>query len=40
VAQELGVAYDAHYINIMKDEQFGSGFVAANPNSKIPTLVD
>ena len=31
--------YDAYLINIDGD-QFGSGFVAANPNSKIPTLVD
>lgn len=38
--QEIGVAYDAHFINIMKNDQFGSGFVAANLNSKIPTLVD
>jgi len=32
--------YDAHLINIGQGEQFGSGFVAANPNSKIPALVD
>ncbi len=32
--------YDAWLINIGESEQFGSGFVAANPNSKIPTLVD
>ena len=31
--------YDAYLINIDGD-QFGSGFVAANPNSKIPALVD
>lgn len=35
-----GAAYDAHRIDIMKGEQFGSGFVAINPNSKIPALVD
>ena len=28
--------YDAHLINIMAGEQFSSGFVAVNPNSKIP----
>jgi len=32
--------YDAHLINIMEGDQFGSGFVAVNPNSKIPALVD
>ena len=32
--------YDAWTIDIMSGEQFGSDFVAANPNSKIPALVD
>jgi len=32
--------YDAYFINIAEGDQFGSGFVAANPNSKIPALVD
>jgi len=32
--------YDAWLINIMEGTQFGSGFVAANPNSKIPALMD
>ena len=32
--------YDAHLIRIHQGEQFGSGFVAANPNSKIPAMVD
>jgi GST-like protein len=32
--------YDAYFINIGEGDQFGSGFVAANPNSKIPALVD
>jgi len=32
--------YDAWLIKIGEGEQFGSGFVAANPNSKIPALVD
>lgn len=39
----LGVAeaeYDAYVINIGKGDQFGSGFVGINPNSKIPALVD
>jgi GST-like protein len=32
--------YDAHLINIMEGDQFGSEFVGINPNSKIPALVD
>src|SRR6266705_3676800 len=32
--------YDAWLIKIGEGDQFGSGFVAANPNSKIPALVD
>jgi GST-like protein len=35
-----GAEYDAWLINIMSGDQFSSGFVAANPNSKIPALVD
>jgi GSH-dependent disulfide-bond oxidoreductase len=35
-----GAEYDAWLINIGKGDQFGSGFVAVNPNSKIPALVD
>ena len=32
--------YDAWLINIGEGDQFGSGFVAVNPNSKIPALLD
>ncbi len=32
--------YDAWMINIMEGDQFGSGFVGVNPNSKIPALLD
>ncbi|MGB5444168.1 MAG: glutathione-dependent disulfide-bond oxidoreductase [Psychromonas sp.] len=32
--------YDAHLIKISEGDQFSSGFVAINPNSKIPALVD
>lgn len=35
-----GAEYDAWLVRINDGEQFGSGFVAANPNSKIPALVD
>jgi len=40
---ELGTTeaeYDAWLVNIGEGDQFGSGFVSANPNSKIPVLVD
>lgn len=39
----LGVSaaeYDAYLVKIGDGDQFGSGFVDANPNSKIPALVD
>ncbi|MDG1387722.1 MAG: glutathione-dependent disulfide-bond oxidoreductase [Halioglobus sp.] len=32
--------YDAYLINISEGDQFGSDFVAANPNSKIPAMMD
>jgi len=35
-----GAEYDAWLIKIGDGDQFGSGFVAANPNSKIPVMVD
>jgi GST-like protein len=35
-----GAEYDAWLIRIGQGDQFGSGFVAINPNSKIPALVD
>ncbi len=35
-----GAEYDAWLINIGDGDQFGSGFVEANPNSKIPALMD
>jgi GST-like protein len=35
-----GAEYDAFLIKIGDSEQFGSGFVALNPNSKIPALLD
>lgn len=37
---EAGAEYDAHLINIGDGDQFSSGFVAINPNSKIPALLD
>jgi len=38
--EELGIDYDANCISISKGDQFTSGFVSINPNSKIPALVD
>ena len=35
-----GAEYDAHLISIGEGDQFGSGFVDINPNSKIPALMD
>jgi GST-like protein len=35
-----GAEYDAWLIRIQEGDQFGSGFVAVNPNSKIPALLD
>jgi GST-like protein len=37
---EAGAEYDAYPIRISDGDQFGSGFVEINPNSKIPALVD
>ena len=39
-AGHSGAEYDAYSINISKGDQFGSDFVAINPNSKIPALLD
>ena len=39
-AGHAGAEYDAWPVEIGKGDQFGSGFVAINPNSKIPALAD
>ncbi len=39
-AGHAGAEYDAWLIRIGEGDQFGSGFVAVNPNSKIPALLD
>ena len=39
-AGHAGAEYDAWLVRIHDGEQFGSGFVGINPNSKIPALVD
>jgi len=38
--EECGLPYKVHEINIGQDEQFTPGFMAINPNSKIPAIVD
>lgn len=38
--EELGIPYEAHRIHIGNQDQFGSGFVEVNPNSKIPAAID
>ena len=38
--EECGLAYRVHEINIGRDEQFTPEFLAINPNSKIPAIVD
>ncbi|MCK0068146.1 glutathione-dependent disulfide-bond oxidoreductase [Kordiimonas laminariae] len=37
---KLDADYDAWLVNISEGDQFGSGFVGVNPNSKIPALLD
>lgn len=39
-AGHAGAEYDAWLVNINAGDQFGSGFVSVNPNSKIPAMVD
>jgi GST-like protein len=39
-AGHSGAEYDAWLINIGDGDQFGSGFVDINPNSKIPAMMD
>ncbi len=38
--EELGLAYQAHEINIGKGEQFAPEFLAISPNNRIPAIVD
>ena len=39
-AGHTGAEYNAYTINILEGAQFGSGFDGANPNSKIPAMID
>ena len=38
--EECALAYNLHPINIAKDDQFTPEFIAINPNSKIPAMID
>jgi GST-like protein len=38
--EEVGLPYNVHKIDITKDEQFKPEYVAINPNSKIPAIID
>ena len=38
--EELELPYNVHPVNIGKDDQFKPEFIAINPNSKIPAIVD
>src|SRR5690606_32068243 len=37
---EMGLAYEAHYVNITKNETWNDDFLALNPNGKIPAIID
>jgi GST-like protein len=38
--EETGLPYEAHAVNIMKNETWGPEFLALNPNGKIPAIID
>ena len=38
--EETGLPYEAHTVNIMKNETWGPEFLALNPNGKIPAIID
>lgn len=38
--EEMGLSYEAHLIDITKDDQFHPDYLRLSPNSKIPTLLD
>ena len=38
--EETGLPYEAHAVNIMKNETWGPEFLSLNPNGKIPAIVD
>jgi len=38
--EEMGLPYEPHYVNIMKNETWNDDFLALNPNGKIPAIID
>src|SRR5580704_1234257 len=38
--EEIGLPYEAHAVDISKDEQFKPEFLAISPNNRIPAIVD
>ncbi len=38
--EELGLAYDAHTVSILKGDQMDPAFLSLNPNNKIPAMID
>lgn len=38
--EEVGLPYEAHTVNIMKNETWGPEFLSLNPNGKIPAIID
>lgn len=38
--EEIGLPYEPHLVNIMKNETWGPEFLALNPNGKIPSIID
>jgi len=40
LVEELGLPYEAHAVNISKNETWGPEFLALNPNGKIPAILD
>ena len=38
--EEVGLPYNVHKIDITKNEQFAPEYIAINPNSKIPAIID
>jgi len=38
--EEVGIPYEVHPINLQKGDQFNPGYLAVNPNNKIPSIID
>ena len=38
--EEMGLPYEPHYVDIMKNEAWNDDFLALNPNGKIPAIID